>query len=610
MSKFASSFDHSHASRRHWWIVIIAGLVTLICGTIGGVQFEMAHHPDAPLSPSAFFGATYTALQMLILHTPHFEAHANVCLEIGRWMGAFTLCFTTWFLLWDWLRHEYRLFKMFLWSEHCVVCGLGHKGVAIVESIKQRNPSARVVVIDPDPAPAFIDRCHHVGVGIIRLDATDPCALRHAYVARAAEIMVVALEDETNMRIATAICEFRREKKAHHGFCRIHISSSHFLTALQQWANANVDRHTTLSFFDVFDDEARRILLNIPREEPAKSDSPIAPPPQEASAPLDGTGITAADARSVHVIVLGMGHMGGGIVLRGAKMGQFANGQPLRISVIDREARLRGEELFFRYPILAGPNDICALELHQWEADSLDTRRFIEQAAENTNTILHVFICLDSNARALEIGLRLREILVAHPAAYVSVRIRSRASLAPILQTAGSRIQAFGMLEDTCTEGISRTERNEALARSIHEAYVNDHKHEAGRDDDPALAAWARLRDDFRESNRQQADHMAIKMRAIGCRIVDAKADGQAVEKFDAKEIEMLSELEHRRWNAERYLSGWKYGKESDKARRINKNLVTWSELSDEIRDYDRATIRRIPGWLAAAKPAMKVVRT
>jgi hypothetical protein len=53
--------------------------------------------------------------------------------------------------------------------------------------------------------------------------------------------------------------------------------------------------------------------------------------------------------------------------------------------------------------------------------------------------------------------------------------------------------------------------------------------------------------DDFRESNPQQADHMPIKMRAIGCRIVEASKPGEPVTGFRTEEVQLLAALERRR---------------------------------------------------------------
>jgi hypothetical protein len=91
-------------------------------------------------------------------------------------------------------------------------------------------------------------------------------------------------------------------------------------------------------------------------------------------------------------------------------------------------------------------------------------------------------------------------------------------------------------------------------------------------------------------------------------RVEDACCD-QAFRHEYNEEIALLAELEHRRWNAERWLAGWRYGTPSSKAKRTNEYLVPWNELDPSIQKYDREAVMSIPARLKLAKPPMKVVR-
>jgi hypothetical protein len=138
--------------------------------------------------------------------------------------------------------------------------------------------------------------------------------------------------------------------------------------------------------------------------------------------------------------------------------------------------------------------------------------------------------------------------------------------------------------------------RRETLGRSIHERSLRER---ADRPDvDPSLAAWDKLPEDFRNSNRAQADHMAAKLGRISCVIAPADAPGEPVE-FTLEEIEALAEMEHGRWTVERLLGGWIWDEKRDPAQRRSPYLVAWSELSDNIKEVDRRSVRRIPALLA-----------
>ena len=73
---------------------------------------------------------------------------------------------------------------------------------------------------------------------------------------------------------------------------------------------------------------------------------------------------------------------------------------------------------------------------------------------------------------------------------------------------------------------------------------------------------------------------------------------------FLDKEIELLAELEHGRWNIERLHDGWRYGKTKDEDRKLNPCLVRWTDLPDGengVKKYDRNAVRAFPEILAKA---------
>ena len=530
---------------------------------------------------------------MLILHTPHFERGTNVCLEIGRWSGAFTLVSATLIVFWKGLRHEFQLLRLTSWSGHHVVCGLGQKGMEIVRGLKPKGSAARVVVIDPNPEASFVNECSAKGVPVLMGDATEAKPLNKARVCHAQEVIVITPKDETNVRIATEIRNLSTTRPGSKLECFVHLENIHLREGLQKFTNPDGSSPTgcSLNFFDVFDSEARRVL---------------------SESPLDGQGIGPKDPRTVHLVIVGFGRMGRSLALRAAKMGHFANGKLLRISVIDREAERQREHFLFRYPALEN-DKICRLTFHQADAQSLTARHLIEGWAAEPDTLPHLFVCVDDNTTAVEVGLRLQAMLVRRPDCNLQIRIKQRASLAKILeqsaQSTRPHLKVFGMVEDTCCDTVFRHEFNERLARYGHDEYVRQRLVDSNRtpDNDPAMLPWDQLTEDLRESSRQQVDHIEIKLRAIGCIAAKINDSHQAVTTFKPEEIKMLAELEHTRWNAERWLAGWRYGPPNRKAERISPHLVPWNELDDSIKQYDSRAVTDIPKRLAAAQ--MKVVR-
>lgn len=113
-------------------------------------------------------------------------------------------------------------------------------------------------------------------------------------------------------------------------------------------------------------------------------------------------------------------------------------------------------------------------------------------------------------------------------------------------------------------------------AEIFHETYSN------------SRGGWPSLHPSFRISNRSAFRHARHKLSAL--------CDPSPADLHSALErnVEALSRLEHLRWNAERWLSGWRYGPVKSERDRISPYLVPWEDLDEAIREYDRISVRTV----------------
>ena len=140
----------------------------------------------------------------------------------------------------------------------------------------------------------------------------------------------------------------------------------------------------------------------------------------------------------------------------------------------------------------------------------------------------------------------------------------------------------------------------ETLAKAIHEKFRLDHKKDKSPDE-PGMRPWNKLDEHYKESNRQQADHIPVKLKAINCDFVPVVGRKPKLMQFTNKEIEIMARMEHERWNREKFLDGWSYGKVKDEKKKTHPYLVEWEKLSPKIQEYDRQAVRAIPELLAKA---------
>jgi hypothetical protein len=146
-------------------------------------------------------------------------------------------------------------------------------------------------------------------------------------------------------------------------------------------------------------------------------------------------------------------------------------------------------------------------------------------------------------------------------------------------------------------------EDRESIAKHFHESHRQsrmDNIKQGLTDKDDSLAEWENLSTFYKDSNIQAADHIYNKLKAVGCSIHRVKENKTRLISFTDEEIEIMSRMEHGRWNAERIKKGWRWGEIRDEEKKEHPCLVSWAELSDEIKALDRNQVREIPSALAA----------
>ncbi|WP_300007821.1 RyR domain-containing protein [Pseudonocardia sp.] len=118
--------------------------------------------------------------------------------------------------------------------------------------------------------------------------------------------------------------------------------------------------------------------------------------------------------------------------------------------------------------------------------------------------------------------------------------------------------------------------------------------------DDPAMRAFAELDPVLQDSNRGVVDGIPDKLALVGLRLCPLAGPGWPSDWPDPATLELLAETEHGRWNVERLLAGWGIGNR-DVARFRSPDLVPWTELAEQSREWDRGVVRALPAALAHA---------
>lgn len=143
---------------------------------------------------------------------------------------------------------------------------------------------------------------------------------------------------------------------------------------------------------------------------------------------------------------------------------------------------------------------------------------------------------------------------------------------------------------------------NDAMEQMAMANHVQHVIEQIGKKDpsDPTMQPWEKLPENFKESSRNQVRQIPEKLQRIGFDIMPFVEKPEKRFEFTEEQVEILAEMEHERFVDERLKNGWVYGSPRDPVKKISPYLVPWSELTEEVKDWDRNPVRKIPDRLEA----------
>jgi hypothetical protein len=551
-----------------------------------------AEYSRGAAEPLSVFEILYRSLRLFVLHGDPFDAPVPWPLELGRFMAPLATALTAIAALSQLLHHQLRILGIRLRRPEAVVCGLGRKGLQLVRDL--RAEGNRVVVIERDAQNEYVEPCRDLGAVVLEGDATRIDVLRRAGAERADQVFATCGDDGVNVDVAVHVYELyqaTRDQKRRRLKCRLHIVDPMLCEALKSHGMFHeAGSGFSVRASNIFESSARLLL---------------------EGHPLDREFIASDDPRVVHLVIIGFGKMGQAVALQAAKTGHYANGKRLRLTIVDRQAGDRQRGFLARYPQFGRACDVQFIES---DFESGEVFRQLREWGGAPETLSSVAVCLDDDSASLRCALALAA-QVEGTTVPVFVRMEEEAGLASLLKCRHESTQllcnvhSFGQID--LAAALSRWIHpwQDELAKATHERFRRQRAAEGRPPSDSSMRDWSDLDEGLKDSNRQFADHIPVKLRAIRCLLADAPPrDGaEAVTRFSTEEAHVLARMEHARWNAERFLAGWQPGP-SDKPHKISPYLVDWAGLPPEIRKYDYDLVALIPELTGGMK--LRIFRT
>ena len=230
----------------------------------------------------------------------------------------------------------------------------------------------------------------------------------------------------------------------------------------------------------------------------------------------------------------------------------------------------------------------------------------IARAVVEGGPITAAYVCLATDVDALATAAVLQSLLRAVDLATppIFVRLREVHTLAVDGDNRGlDTLRAFGDLGAVLDASEFLAAAPDEAARAFNEAYrATLTAEQRGDPSNRSAFDWERLDETYRQANRDAVAHIAAKLASAGIDParwrgvtgIPRLAPGERVY-ADAVELEVLAQLEHERWMAQRRMDGWRLtdAPSKDQARRLHPSLVPYDALTDDVKEYDRVYVRQ-----------------
>lgn len=491
---------------------------------------------------------------------------------------------------------------------HVVILGLTEESYLLVKSLRKGKKKREVVIIDQSPVPILTLKCRKLGVPVIDRAPTSVGALSRAKISRASLAVSFVSKTPEAISLVFSMDKIMRKEGTRAVDLWLNFEDPEFGRRLGDYLKfANLSNCVHPRFFNLNEVAARRLVRQHPPD-------------------------LYADAfghEQLHIAVYGFGNFAYEVIEEMLLQTSSSFSEKPKVSILTPTPKEDKALLFALCPQLIKVADVSVSEL-QFYSTGLSHKDYKNIPKDVT---MHL-VCHEQAETSAAIALSLRQLLLSPPPGQEAVhserlnapifaRLSRSKGIAQLLEShfieTGAKgeddkrgdipdgIFAFGMMEDLLA--VDQDDpmvptvvdaAREKAAKYLHFSYVYDLETlkkmfegvEIGNEE--VTRNWEDLGPVFRESCRQEADHIWAKARLIRHRLM-AKTEAQEGNGEHTKEEKKtIAIAEHARWLTERRLSGWVYNKKRvDEAKRHNL-LRPWEDLSEAEAKIDFKLAERI----------------
>lgn len=550
-------------------IVLILAIITVISAFIGYVFQLGLGIPEAFYSIYSFFGGNGDA----------GDIQSSILLKIAAFTAPLSVAMLIIFFFFQELNKWW--FLTFRAKDHCIICGLGHMGMALAEDILDNHTQkySKLVIIEPDEGNPNVELMRLRGAIVLRGDATNEKIAKKAKAKSAKSIITLTGSDISNLEIAITLAKMQvNEPKLY-----IHLEHRENEALLQ----SELFKNLNIKGFNTYDHAAQTLFMRLPL----------------------GGNVDTMGEDVVKIAIIGADTVGMSVLYRVLNLGHFYNGKPIEVTIYDEEIEPKKQHFLKTYPV--------AFDCEYWKIAFHEESVFYAQKELPYNQII---FCKRNTQQSFADAMRLvrnKASLLEHKEVFVFAD--SHEMIASLVDAgkegAFKSLFTFGEFKKICAHDVIVNEALDNMAIQTNARYNDLHGYN-DKNLSPAQQ-WKELDPFLKDSNRMQVEHLFVKLKVINNYLEKAIPQGdfetikqEAMQRWfvyggtmlwdDIKGaktlatyipldvLENLARTEKMRWNAFHILNGWqkldipddaKEKVKKDKEKKLHPCLVLWEGL-------------------------------
>jgi Trk K+ transport system NAD-binding subunit len=542
-------------------VLIALSVLAFTLGFIGHTEYFKLQQTAVTLSDITYFTVN------LFLMDFGASGKLPLSLDIARWLAPATLSYAIIKTFMSLINNKLQKYRLSHLSEHAIIIGLNKRSMNIALSF--RKSGIKTVVVDEDANNRYWGELKREKVTTLVANPFDGVLHKTVNTLDAKYLFASTSSDNTNLHLIYSLLNLKNTQKTSqylHSICQVHNSS--LLNVLSDRPLFFNNHHNLSTRVVSINSLVARWLLN---EYGPHTQIP-----------------NFADLATCTLAIVGDNEFTPEFLLRIAEIGVYNFSEKIHIVLLSAGASSICEGLKANYPAISDLISLEPITVDKGNVKHLQTA--IQKISPNLIYVCHNEI--DEKLLALQhltdhfmdVPINVCEIdnhgsfewLISEFSQHSSVKFID------LNNAVDDYDEIFG-------DGL------DSIAIAIHNNYVAQQlKKGESVTQNSSLVEWDALAETLKNSNRNQADHVAIK-----CQYLTAKAYPSREEVKNAltpQNIASLARMEHERWVAEKKLAGWKYTASSKNAlKRLSPSLIDWNSLSMDEQDKDKHTIEHLP---------------